>query len=249
MKLLRLEFFKLKRKRLFLTIPLFLSAELLWAFMATSVNISKHPDSAIWESIFTTISAMNGLLLPILAAIVVSRICDMEHKGNTWWLLVSNNISKSKVYFYKFLTANLIMLYVSILQAIAIMVFGVLHKFNQPLPLLLLTKLILATSVTNLVVISLQQFASMLIKNQSFALCLGMVGGFIGMTSALFPTVIRRIFIWSYYNDLAPVTLQFKNDKVNYLYNNNMLVLGTVILVVALVFYLIGKQAMVKKDI
>ena len=29
-------------------------------------------------------ATMNGLFLPILAAVIASRICDMEHRGNTW---------------------------------------------------------------------------------------------------------------------------------------------------------------------
>ena len=72
-------------------LTLFLVVEMLWAFLAMGQSIASNPDQAVWESVFFTISFMNGLFMPIISAIIVSRICDMEHKGATWKMLVATN--------------------------------------------------------------------------------------------------------------------------------------------------------------
>ena len=56
---------------------------------------------------------------------------------------------------------------------------------------------------------AIQQWIAMAAKNQASALCLGMLGGFIGLTAPLFPAGVRRWLIWSYYLDLAPVTYRY----------------------------------------
>lgn len=81
-KALALEYFKIRRKKVWLMLTLFLIAELVWASMSMSISISRSPDNATWEALIFTLSSMNGLFLPIISAIIVSRICDMEHKGS-----------------------------------------------------------------------------------------------------------------------------------------------------------------------
>lgn len=81
MILLSLEFFKIRRKKIGVMIVFFLLVEMMLAFITTSISIANHPDQAVWESIIFNIVTMNGLFMPILSAVVVSRICDMEHKG------------------------------------------------------------------------------------------------------------------------------------------------------------------------
>ena len=46
MKAIKLEFYKLRHKHLFLMITLFLLVEIAWTFMATSMSISRNPDYA-----------------------------------------------------------------------------------------------------------------------------------------------------------------------------------------------------------
>ncbi|MFD1908204.1 ABC transporter permease [Paenibacillus rhizoplanae] len=85
MKALFLEYYKIRRRKSMGDADaFFLAAELGWASMSMSISISRSADNATWEALIFSLSSMNGLFLPILSAIVVSRICDMEHKGDTW---------------------------------------------------------------------------------------------------------------------------------------------------------------------
>lgn len=216
MRMVGLEWYKLRHKHLFLMVTLFLFVEIGWAFMAASMSISRNSDNARWELLIAMLSSMNGLFLPILSAICVSRICDMEHKGNTWKLLLSISVRRSKLYAAKYISAVIIMLWACILQVLAIIVFGIVNAFGQPVPLYLLIRFLIGTVLATMFIIALQQWVSMAIKNQAFALSLGMIGGFIGIVSDFFPSGLRKIFVWSYYTGLSPVTQSYISEKMQF---------------------------------
>jgi basic membrane protein A len=96
MKYLCLELYKLKRRKVFLTFVLILGVELLFVFSNYGNNenflgMISDPNAPAWEDLIVGPATMNGLFLPILSAVIASRICDMEHRGNTWKLLECNN--------------------------------------------------------------------------------------------------------------------------------------------------------------
>ena len=49
-------------------------------------------------------------VFPILTAVIASRICDMEHRGNTWKLLECNNEKRRTIWFCKFMIVEGLML-------------------------------------------------------------------------------------------------------------------------------------------
>ncbi len=96
MKYLWLELYKLKHRKVFLTFLVILGVELLFVFSNYGnnnnfLNMISDPAAPAWEDLIIGPAAINGLFFPILAAVIASRICDMEHKGNTWKLLECNN--------------------------------------------------------------------------------------------------------------------------------------------------------------
>jgi len=251
MKVISLELYKLRNKRLFFMVSLFLFVEISWAFIATSMSISRNPDTAGWEALIAMLSSMNGLFLPILTAICVSRICDMEHKGSTWKLLLTLSVKRSKLYAAKYISASIIMLMACFLQVFAITVFGVINGFEQPVPLFLLFRFLLGTVITNMIVIALQQWISMAVKNQAFALCLGMIGGFIGMTADLFPSGVRRIFVWSYYTGLSPITQSYTSEKIQFIIRDmsSLLPVMLMLIVVGICIYLAGSVHVSRQEV
>jgi len=212
--LIRLEFYKLRRKNLPLMIILFLGVELAWAFMAASKSLHRNPDSSGWEAAMVTLASMNGLFLPIVAAVVVSRIGDMEHKGNTWKLLMAASADRYRIYAAKYVCACSHLLLGIAVQAVAVYGFGRASGWAGPIPVGLIAASSAAAMVTSMVVIALQQWLSLAVQNQAFALSLGMLGGFIGMTADLFPAGVRRFFIWSYYTGLSPVTSHYTGQTM-----------------------------------
>lgn len=248
-KILGLEYFKIRRKKIWIMITLFLVVEMFWAFMSISRSIASNPDQAVWESDIFNISSMNGLFMPIISVIVVSRICDMEHKGATWKMLVATNVGRGHLYAAKYICTNSLLLYGILAQTILMIVFGLLKHFSDPLPIELLIRFIWGTLLTTLAVTALHQWISFAIKNQAFALCLGMLGGFIGMTAGLFPATARHIFIWSYYLDLSPVTYQYAEFSGKYIAQPVSPGILVAALTMTVLFYIAGSIHVTRKEI
>jgi Uncharacterized protein conserved in bacteria len=246
---LGLEYFKIRRKKIWIMITFFIAAEMLWAFMSTSMSIARNPDHAVWESIFFSISSMNGLFMPIISAIVVSRICDMEHKGATWKMLVATNVSRDRLYAAKYICTNSLLLYGILAQTILMIAFGLIKDFPGGPPIDLLTRFLGGTMLTTLAVTALQQWISMAIKNQAFALCLGMLGGFIGMTAGLFPAIARHLFIWSYYLELSPVTFLYAESSSTYMVQPMGLGIVVAALMMTFLFYIAGNIHVSRQEI
>lgn len=217
MKTMLLELYKLRHKRILLMVFLFLFVELAWGLIAAGTSISRNSDQAEWEMVIALFSSMNGLFYPILTAICVSRICDMEHKGNTWKLLLTLSVRPSALYAAKFFSALLVMFAACLLQVLAIAGFGMINGFVEPVPVFLLIRFFIGIGLTTIVVIALQQWVSMAVKNQAFALSLGMIGGFLGMTADLLPQGVGKIFIWSYYTGLSPITQSYTDENIQFI--------------------------------
>ncbi len=251
MKVIILELYKLRRKHLFLMITLFLLVEMTWAFMATSTSIYRNPENARWEPLIAMVSSMNSLFLPILSAICVSRICDMEHKGNTWKLLQSLSVKRSKIYKAKFICGFFVMVWACIIQVFAMDVFGVIKGFEEPVPFFLLARFFIGSILTNAIIIALQQWASIAVKNQAFPLFLGMIGGFIGMAGDFFPPKVRRLFLWSYYTGLSPITQNYTNERIHFIVRDisSLLPVQVMLLVIGIVIYLVGSIHVSKQEV
>jgi len=249
MKVLALEFYKLRRKRIVVMMTLFLAMELIWTFMSMSVYMSRDADNVSWLSIIVMAASINGLFLPIMSAIAVSRISDMEHKGNTWKLLISTSVDRGSLYWAKYICANTLLLYYLLLQAAAIAAFGMVNGFAGPPPLLLLLPFIGGAALANLAVTALQQWVSLAIKNQAFALCLGMLGGFIGMTAGLFPAFVRRLFVWSYYFELSPVGIAYNGQAAEYTLQQAGAGLIAGILLMTVIFYVAGVIHVTRQEV
>ena len=196
MKYLCLELYKLKRRKVFLTFVLILGVELLFVFSNYGNNenflgMISDPNAPAWEDLIVGPATMNGLFLPILAAVIASRICDMEHRGNTWKLLECNNENRKAIWFCKFTVVAVLMLAAILIQALVIVAYGNAVGIVEPLPVKTLWEFVLGTVMVTFVVVTIQVFFS-----------LGMIGALIGFISTLLPTGIRNILIWGNYAEM-----------------------------------------------
>lgn len=251
MKAISIELYKLRHKRILLMVILFLLVEVGWALTVTSNSIARNPDQATWEPLIAMISSMNGLFFPILTAVCVSRICDMEHKGNTLKMLLTLSLGRNSLYAAKFIAASIVILFACLLQVVAITAFGIIKEFEQSIPLFLLTRYFIGTALESMVIIALQQWISMGFKNQAFALTIGMIGGFIGLTADLLPFDIRRIFVWSYYTGLSPVTQSYTSEELQFIVRdlNSTMPMMLALIVIGAVIYFVGSLHLAKKEV
>lgn len=207
MKYLRLELYKLKHRKVFLTFWLILGVELLFVFSnygnnGNFLNMISDPNAPAWEDLIIGPAAMNGLIFPMLAAVIASRICDMEHRGNTWKLLECNNENRKTIWLCKFTIVAMLMLAAILIQALVIVAYGKAVGIVQPLPIRTLAAFTLGTIMVTFVVVTIQVFFSLVFANQLVPMSIGMIGALIGFISALLPAGVRNILIWGNYAEL-----------------------------------------------
>lgn len=207
MKYLWLELYKLKHRKVFLTFLVILGVELLFVFSnygnnKNFLNMVSDPTAPAWEDLIIGPAAINGLFFPILAAVIASRICDMEHKGNTWKLLECNNQNRKSIWFCKFTIVSTLMMLAIFIQAFIIIAYGNSVGIVQPLPVRTLLGFVLGTAMITFVVVTIQVFFSLVCTNQLIPMSIGMIGALIGFISTLLPPGIRNILIWGNYAEL-----------------------------------------------
>ena len=207
MKYLWLELYKLKHRKVFLTFLVILGVELLFVFSNYGnnnnfLNMISDPAAPAWEDLIIGPAAINGLFFPILAAVIASRICDMEHKGNTWKLLECNNQNRRSIWFCKFTIVSTLMMLAIFIQAFIIIAYGNSVGIVQPLPVRTLLGFVLGTAMITFVVVTIQVFFSLVCINQLIPMSIGMIGALIGFISTLLPPGIRNILIWGNYAEL-----------------------------------------------
>lgn len=207
MKYLWLELYKLKHRKVFLTFLVILGVELLFVFSnygnnKNFLNMVSDPTAPAWEDLIIGPAAINGLFFPILAAVIASRICDMEHKGNTWKLLECNNQNRRSIWFCKFTIVSTLMMLAIFIQAFIIIAYGNSVGIVQPLPVRTLLGFVLGTAMITFVVVTIQVFFSLVCTNQLIPMSIGMIGALIGFISTLLPPGIRNILIWGNYAEL-----------------------------------------------
>ena len=86
MKLLGLEFYKCRRRKIVLLCAAVLGIEVFWM----AATISRQDQDTLqqgWMMLLYNLAMVDAIVLPLSVAALASRNCELEHKGNTWKLL------------------------------------------------------------------------------------------------------------------------------------------------------------------
>ena len=186
-------------------------------------------------------ATMNGLFLPILAAVIASRICDMEHRGNTWKLLECNNESRKAIWFCKFTVVGALMLTAILIEAVVIVAYGNAVGIVRPLPVGSLAQFVLGTAMVTFVVVTIQVFFSLVFANQLVPMSIGMIGALIGFISTLLPSGIRNVLIWGNYAEMMMLGQDASSGNLQ----SDMLVVRNIDFLPLIILFVVGLIAFV----
>lgn len=92
---LRLEFYKNKHRGLLLTVFALVVVEIAWMYIAFR-NPTAQQLKIGWMDMLYELPSLNSIIFPLIAAIIASRLADVEHKGDTWKLLGTVQKTKSR---------------------------------------------------------------------------------------------------------------------------------------------------------
>ena len=177
MTYLKLEFYKLKRRRVFLTTTIILLIQAVWVIAATDQYLSRGRMLDFpWESLLMTFTSMQVIFFPIAAAVLSSRICDIEHRGNTLKWLETTSETRSRLYLAKFTASNLLLFISSLITFGSLIVYGFFLKdFSPSFPVTAFLTALVGTALVNAALLALFQAIALYFKNQLIVMASGFI--------------------------------------------------------------------------
>lgn len=209
-KAFQAELQKIKYRKLWLLIIGISIFEFLWHGM-TMLRADQTYLLTGYHYLLYSLPLMNALVMPLVLAVLASRIWDIEYKGNTYKLLYTLQ-SKKSIYYSKAFFGSLCITAFCFLQIITVIVCGRLFHFSDQLPAKHLFYLFITTLVVCLANYYFQQLLSFQYHNQFIALSIGLAGSFVGLFSAFLPGAVKRFIPWSYYTLLSTSGMDWNNE-------------------------------------
>lgn len=179
MKTLQLEFYKLKRRKVLLTMAAFLAAQFLWGLWALR-NPAPDEQAQGFLSLLYFLPLLDAIMVPPIMAILACRLSDIEHKGLTYKQLETLR-SPGSLYHAKAVCGLIIILVMFALQLILFLGLGyALGYQDRPDPAYYLLSYVLTTA-SNSALFLMQLALSMFFVNQMIPLVIGLCGSMIGL--------------------------------------------------------------------
>lgn len=202
-----------KQRPLFVwLIPMvFLAVLFLWCAMGQR-ELSDYDLAQGYSYLLCQIPVLNCILMPVMLAVISSRICDMEVKGQTWKLLFTLQ-NKGGFYDRKFLTEFLYLLLFSAGELAIVLIYGMIYGYTEPIPEILFLRHFSATLLSGSAVLTLQHVLSLLSVNQIIPLLTGLAGSFLGLFSEFFPPALARLVLWGYFGAFTPYSITWNETE------------------------------------
>jgi len=249
MKALRMEFFKCKRRKIWLAPLLMIAAQLAWGFHMY-IDMTPQQLSEGWMDILYSFPLLNAMMTPVIASVVASRVADIEHKGQTFKLLYTLRPA-GELFNVKFICAAVYMTAMITLQTSVFVLFGVLRGFEGAPPVDRIGQYYISTVMVTLTILLIQLVLSLMIPNQMIGMILGLVGSFAGLFSMFFPQNVQKLFVWAYYGVLETTAMDWNREtRVTHYHFIDYDWCGLVCICIAfIVIYLIGRRIFVRREV
>jgi hypothetical protein len=246
---LGMEFYKTRRRKVWLVVGALIGAQLLWALWSLT-RMDAQDLSTGWQYCLYQFPLLNSIMMPVIAAVVASRLCDVEHKGQTLRLL-ETVMPAGRLFDVKFLCGAGYILAAALLQVLVMLITGLAAGFPGEVPADMLGFYLLFTTAVSLTILLFQQVLSLLFTNQMVPLSVGLVGSFAGLFSMFFPEGFQKFLLWSYYGVLMFVRMDWDPEtRISNFYWTSIDWSGLVSLAVFFcVIYIVGRVLFVKKEL
>lgn len=207
---LRTELKKTKYRKIWLAIMGICLLHFIWLTWMLGKADSNRMQEA-YDYILFEFPFLNSITLPLVIAVIASRLCDIENKGNTLKLLFTLQ-KKRRVFDCKLLLGSMYILFIVVLQIILMLIQAVLFHFNISVPGKQMLCYAVSTFIVSLAILIIQQTLSLLFENQIAPLTIGLLGSFIGLFSMFFPKTIQRLTMWGYYSIFSTIGSSWNKD-------------------------------------
>lgn len=169
-----------------------------WRANPTGPGMIYETPQAYYYADQTAMCMLFGLFIPVMASVLISRLTDGEHQGNTWKLLRTSGETISALWDAKFVLVYLLLEAAVLITMVT--TFGIdLLKTSSQFPFGDIALSFVFISLVNGIVLTIAEILSFVYKNQLVVLTVGLAGGMAGVLAGLMP--VRAVFFnpWGYY--------------------------------------------------
>lgn len=199
------EWMKVRRRKIGLLVGAFVVLIFAWITWAIG-DSSEEQIYDGWRVCFLQFALINTILLPTMIAMLASRLCDAEVKGNTLKLLCTME-KKGRLFDLKLLTGAVYLLLFIIAEYAMMFFLSAALGFGRPAETRHLVYFFLENYTSSILLLLLQQVLSFFYENQIIPLAAGLFGSFAGLFSWFLPGAPAWYLIpWGYYSELAYIS-------------------------------------------
>ena len=241
------EWMKIRRRKIALVPAAFLLFTFLWmSWSVKSAHMESSKDNWMW--LLMSFGLINTILMPTMIAMIASRLCDIERKGNTLKLLCTME-GKGRLFDMKLLTGSIYVGSYVMAELVIMLLFARLHSFVGLMTLRQLVCFLLQSGLASFGVLLLQMLLSLFSANQIMPLAAGLAGSFLGLFSWFLSSPFWRPVVWAYYNLLGYIGQNWDKNTRIVSYCEIPLDWSAVItlLVVLPVGYILGRQLFIRR--
>lgn len=246
---LRAEQKKARRRKIWLVPFGFLFFEVIWILWLLS-NLKTEERIIGYLMLFYNLPVINTIIIPIMIAVIASRLCDMEIKGDTLKLLYT--MQRPFGFFdCKYLAGVKYLFFFTMGQCILILAAGKVFCFGNPLKIPMLITYLAVTLCTGMILLTLQQTLSLMSNSQIMPLVIGLAGSFLGLFSLFFPAPIAKFVIWGCFAAFPCVKMDWDSTtKITKFYEVPFPLPGFLaFIVIGILLFILCRAIVTKKEV
>lgn len=246
---LQMEFRKIRRKRIGLTMCALLGIQFAWLLWATSNPTEKELLQG-WLAHLQTQPLLCAIMMPTVMSILASRLADIEHKGNTCKQLKTLRTAGT-LYRAKVLCGFLFIIAMTAANFLFLLLLGCKHGYvGNPDPKAYLSAFVLQIACCFSLYL-LQLDLSILFFNQMIPLVVGLCGSMLGVVLMFLKTY--SFLPWGGFLSSALVMMDWNPDTkaITYYYRDYTpieLFALAMIFVWIVIFYTVGSILFTRKE-
>ena len=172
----------------------------LWAGAEAPTGADELANA--YSALLFALPVLNAILMPIVMALIASRLWDMEVKGSTTKLLYTLQ-SRRSLFAGKAVFGVLEVLLVTVLELACVPVLGRVHGYTEAFPTGQLCYLFVCTLAVDTMLFFGEFLLMLWVGNPLPALCVGIVGALVGLFSAFMPPLASYFVPFGYYIPLS----------------------------------------------
>ena len=151
-----------------------------------------------YSALFYSIPVIEAILMPVLMAVLASRLWEIEVKGSMPKLLYTLQERRS-LFAGKATFGLLEILLVTLLEMGAAVLLGIVQGYTEAFPAGQFVYLTVCALAVNTMLFCSEFLLMLWFANPLPALCVGIVGALVGLFSAFLPPIVSYFVPWGYY--------------------------------------------------